>query len=99
MAKPSSFGGHLADIGGGLGSGLGGLVGGIGSGVGGAIGGIGGGITSTIGGVTNQSPWMLLVLGGAAYLLFAKPSVPMQANATPLAATHPLPRQLQSTAS
>lgn len=99
MAKPSSFGGHLADIGGGLGSGLGGLVGGIGRGVGGAIGGVGGGITSTIGGVTNSSPWMFLVLGGAAYLLFVKPSVPTQANTTPLAATHPITRQLRSTAS
>ena len=98
MARPGSFGGHLADIGGGLGSGLGGLVGGLGKGVGGAIGGVGGGLTSTLGGVTNNSPWMLLVLGGAAYLLFAKPAIPTQANSTPLPATQPLPRQLQSTA-
>ena len=85
MASKLSIGGHIADIGSGLGSGIGGIIGGV-----------GGGITNTVGGVTNGSPWNLLLLGGVAYLLFAKPAIPSPAGSTPLPATHSLARQTTS---
>lgn len=86
-----SFGGHLSDIGRGLGSGLGGLVGGIGGGIGQTISGVGAGVTSTISGVTNGSPWVFVGLGAAAYLLLHPNVAPT--GSTPVPATHPIARQ------
>lgn len=92
MAKRQmSVGGHLSDIGRGLGSGLGGLVGGIGGGIGQTISGVGSGITGTISGVTNGSPWVFVAMGGLAYVLL-HPNV-SPAGASPVPATHPIARQ------
>lgn len=94
----SSIGSQIADIGRGLGQGLGGLVGqtvgGIGSGLGQAVGGLGSGLNQTISGITNGSPWALLALGAAAYLLLHPGISP--AGAPPTPATHPIPRQTGS---
>lgn len=78
-----TFGGHLADIGGGIGKGVGGLVGGT-------LGGVTGGNDGLFAAA--------LAVGVYYYLSHYGGGVPSSASSsTPLPATHPIPRQTGTT--